>query len=136
MTSDTDPAEITAAWWAELPPAEKARIWEKVAPGSAANILEQTGRQVRHVRRMAWARLWLSFFTAAGALTTVVLFVWLAKYYVDHGAPTQGAAIIGALAAVVTAFVGGRILTGRRTPGEDAASRDPDSRPPVSRPKP
>jgi cyanate permease len=117
MTSEADPAEVTVVepvWWAELPPVEKARIWEKVAPGSAAKILEQTDRQVQHVRRMAWARLCLSVFTAASALATVVLFVWLAKYYVDHGAPTQGAAIIGALAAVVTAFVGGRILSDRR----------------------
>jgi hypothetical protein len=89
MTSETDPAEVAAieaAWRAELPPAEKARIWEKAAPGSAAKILEQTDRQVRHMRRMARAKLWLSTFTAAGALVTVVLFVWLAKYYVDHGA--------------------------------------------------
>lgn len=70
------------------------------------------------MRRMAWARLWLSTFTAAGALATVVLFVWLAKYYVDHCAPTRGAAVIGALAAVVTAFFGGRILSDRRGSAE------------------
>ena len=72
----------------------------------------------------SWARLWLSTFTMAGALATVVLFVWLAKYYVDHGAPTQGAAIIGALAAVVTASVGGRILSDRRNSGEITDSRE------------
>ena len=70
MTGETDSTEVAAvaaAWWAELPSAEKAQIWEKVAPGSAAVILEQTNRQVRHMRRMAWAKLWLSVFTAAGA---------------------------------------------------------------------
>lgn len=127
MTSGTEPAEVTAAWWAELPPAEKARIWEKVAPGSAERILEQTDRHMRHVRRMAWARLALSAFTATGALATVILFVWLAKYYMDHGAPTQGAAIIGALAAVVTAFLGGRILSERRVSREAANQSEPDA---------
>jgi hypothetical protein len=114
MTSETDSVAI-ATWWAELPPVEKAKLWEKVAPGSSTKILDQTYRQVRHVRRLAWARLALSAFTVASALTTVILFVWLAKYYVDHGAATQGAAIIGALAAVVTAFIGGRVLAGKRS---------------------
>lgn len=113
MASDTESAAITA-WWAELPPVEKARIWEKVAPGTAAKILEQTDRQVRHVRRLAWARLALSAFKVLSALATVVLFVWLAKYYADHNAATQGSVIIGALAAVVAAFIGGQVYSEKR----------------------
>jgi cyanate permease len=123
MASETDPAPV-ASLWAALPPPEKARYWNKAVPGSAARIVEQTEQQVKHVRRMAWARLGLRVFTVASALAAVILFVWLAKYYADHGAPTQGAAIIGALAAVVTAIIGGRALTGKRGSGEgDADSR-------------
>ena len=90
----------------------------KVAPGAAARILDQTDRQVRHARRLAWANIALSGFAIASALATVVLFVWLVKYYADHHAATQGAAIIGALAAVVTAFIGGRALSAKRN-GDD-----------------
>jgi cyanate permease len=122
MSNETDQASV-ASWWAELSPVEKARYWEKVAPGTAAKILDQTNQQVRHLRRLAWARLTLSAFTVVSALATVVLFVWLAKYYVDHGAGTQGAAIIGALAAVVTAFIGGQVLSGRRGGTENESPR-------------
>lgn len=121
MTSETDSAAVSA-WWAELPPVDQARLWEKVAPGTAAKILDQTDRQVRHARRLAWANIALSMFTVTSALATVVLFVWLAKYYVDHHAATQGAAIIGALAAVVTAFIGGRALSAKRDGDEKPAS--------------
>jgi hypothetical protein len=121
MSSETDSAAVTA-WWAELPPVEKARIWEKVAPGTAAKILEQTDRQVRHVRRLAWAQLALAAFKVFSALATVILFVWLAKYYADHNAATQGAAIIGALAAVVAAFIGGQVLSETRKSGDKNAS--------------
>lgn len=68
------------------------------------------------------ANIALSMFTVTSALATVVLFVWLAKYYVDHHAATQGAAIIGALAAVVTAFIGGRALSAKRDGDEKPAS--------------
>lgn len=123
MSSETDSAAVTA-WWAELPPVERARLWEKVAPGTAGRILDQTDRQVRHARRLAWAKIALSAFTVASALVTVILFVWLAKYYADHNAATQGAAIIGALAAVVTAFIGGRAFSGKRSAEAKNLSRE------------
>jgi len=123
MSSETDSAAITA-WWAELPPVERARLWEKVAPGTAARILDQTDRQVRHARRLAWAKIGLSAFTVASALVTVILFVWLAKYYADHNAATQGAAIIGALAAVVTAFIGSRVISTKRSAEASGPSRE------------
>ena len=63
---------------------------------------------------MNWAKLGLSAFTVICAFATVVLFVWLAKYCVDHHDATQAAAIIGALGAVVTAFISGRIVTEKR----------------------
>jgi hypothetical protein len=126
MSSETDSAAITA-WWAELPPVERARLWEKVAPGTAARILDQTDRQVRHARRLAWAKIALSAFSVTAALATVILFVWLAKYYADHNAATQGAAIIGALAAVVTAFISGRAISQKRGVEDKTGSREETS---------
>lgn len=108
-------------------PVERARLWEKVAPGTAARILDQTDRQVRHARRQAWAKIALSAFTVASALVTVILFVWLAKYYADHNAATQGAAIIGALAAVVAAFIGGRVISGKRSAETKSLSQEEKS---------
>jgi hypothetical protein len=55
--------------------------------------------------------VWIQSFSA---LATVILFVWLAKYYADRNDATQGAAIIGALAAVVAAFIGSRVLSEKR----------------------
>ena len=122
MSSETDSAAVTA-WWTELPPVEKAKLWEKIAPGTAARILDQTDRQVRHARRLAWAKIALSAFTVVSALATVILFVWLAKYYADHDAATQGAAIIGALAAVVAAFIGSRVVSEKRSADKGASSQ-------------
>ena len=114
MTDETAASTTTKSWWAELPPVEKAEIWEKVAPGSCIRMLEQTDRQIRHMRRVAWAKLGLAGFGISCGFASVLLFVWLAKYYIDHHAPTQGAAIVGALAAVVAAFVGGKAIGGKR----------------------
>jgi hypothetical protein len=128
VASEADSA-ATPTWWVELPPVEKARFWEKVAPGSAVKILAQTDRQVKHLRILAWAKFTLSAFSVVSALATVVLFVWLAKYYVDHGAATQGAAIIGALAAVVTAFIGGRALVETRNGADEGISPEKNAVP-------
>jgi hypothetical protein len=68
----------------------------------------------RHIRMLAWGQLALSGFKVFSALATVILFVWLAKYYADRNDATQGAAIIGALAAVVAAFIGSRVLSEKR----------------------
>lgn len=117
MTAEGE-SEDSAAWYEHLLPIEKARAWEKAVPGTAARALDQADRQVRHVHRMDWAKLGLSVFTVTCAFATVVLFVWLAKYCVDHNDATQGAAIIGALAAVVTAFIGGRVIAEKRVVSE------------------
>jgi cyanate permease len=77
-------------------------------------MLDQTDRQVLHARRLAWAKVGLTGFGIACGFASVLLFIWLAKYYIDHGAPTQGAAIIGALAAVVAAFVGSKAISEKR----------------------
>jgi len=115
MADEVEHSTPIPSWWIQIPPTEKAKYWEKIAPGSADRILEQTYRQVRHMRRLAWAKISLSFLGILCAFASVALFVWLAKYYADHGAPTQGAMIITALAAVVAAFVGSRAIVSRRS---------------------
>jgi hypothetical protein len=117
MTGETKSPTPAPSWWAELPAIEKAKLWEKVAPGSASRMLDQTDRQVQHMRRLAWAKIAVSVLTILCAFASVVLFVWLATYYINRGAPTQGATIIAALAAVVAAFVGGRAVHSKHGKG-------------------
>ena len=73
-------------------------------------MIELTSQQVLHLRRIAWAKVGLTVLGIACGFVTVLLFVWLARYYADHHAPAEGATIIGSLAAIVAVFVGGRVI--------------------------
>lgn len=71
------------------------------------------------MRRLAWAKIVLTGLGIICGFATVVLFVWLARYYVNDHAPVEGATIIGSLAAVVAVFVGGRVVRDARTPKQN-----------------
>lgn len=105
----------SSALWHDLPPEEKVKIWEDIVPGTAPELLKQVYKQARHRRRLAMLqefRQWLPYLSAFGS---VALFVWLAKYFVDNGAPIEGASVVGAgLATLVAAFLGTRVVSGRR----------------------
>jgi hypothetical protein len=112
MTEDVTPipAAVSPTWWAELPAAEKAELWEKVVPGTGARIIDLTDKRVVHMQRLAWAKVGLAGLGILCGFGTVVLFVWLARFYAEQHAAVEGATIIGSLAAVVAVFVGGRIV--------------------------
>ena len=101
MSSPEHVAEPTS--WEMLPTTQKAKQWEALVPGTAVRILKETERHMKHVRFMAWAKLC----TGAAAL---LLVSGLSKYYLDHNAPTQGAAIFGSAAAIAGVFVTGQIV--------------------------
>lgn len=93
--------------WSELPPDEQASAWEKSVPGSAKIMFEEVQRKARHNRRMAVAQIAVRVLLIICAFSSVVLFVWLATYFVSHHAPTQGAAVVGVgLASLVGTFLG------------------------------
>jgi hypothetical protein len=97
-----------------LPAAEKVQAWEAVQQGAAQILLEEFRSARKHQRRLTWFREALSLLRIIFAFASVVLFVWLARYFVDQNAPTQGAALVGAgLAALVTAFLGQQIVAER-----------------------
>lgn len=105
-------SDAPQSWWAQLPPAEKAKAWEKVCPGSASVIIDEVVKRARHERRLAVAQIALQCIRLLFAGASVVLFAWLAKYFVDHGAATQGAGILVAgLVALVGAFLGQKAIT-------------------------
>jgi hypothetical protein len=56
---------------------------------------------------MATAQVGVRVLLILCAFSSVVLFVWLATYFVNHHAATQGAVIVGTgLASLVGAFLG------------------------------
>jgi len=98
---------LEEAEYRDLAAAEKAKEWESVAPGTATRLIDEFAATRKHKRRLAWSHEVLEILKLICAFGCVALFVWLAKYFVDHDAATQGAAIVGVgLAALVTAFLG------------------------------
>lgn len=109
MASEAQPER-----WEGFPPADMAKAWEKAYPGSAEKMFVEAIRSVRDQRRLAWAQVCVEGLSTLFAGGTVVLFVWLARYFVDHGAPVEGAVVVGAgLAALVGVFLGRRAATTR-----------------------
>ncbi|WP_067793903.1 hypothetical protein [Actinomadura formosensis] len=116
---DHTPAALTPSavpateWrWAELPPADVVEAWERLAPGTFARIMASIEQQEhdrrlqnRHERILDWIDV---VFRAVGllcAISAVVAFVFLARYFVDHGAATQAVGVLGGAAGIVGVFV-------------------------------
>jgi hypothetical protein len=94
-TPESTPLSDPLRGWAELPSAEQSDAWERTVPGSAERMVRQVEADYEHRRRMDRIDVW---FRAAGTATAaggIAGFVWLAKYIVDHGAPTAGAGLLG-----------------------------------------
>lgn len=103
--------------WSGLPPREQAAAWEKQVPGSARIMLEEVRRLNRHKRRIAVAQIGVQVLLIVCAFSSVILFVWLATYFVNHHAPTQGAIVVGAgLVSLVGAFLGRGAISKRTSP--------------------
>lgn len=97
----------------ELLAGEQAELWERVVPGAGERILrlveqdfEQQCLNHIHQRRMDMANL---VFRAAGVVIGsggLAGFLWVAKYFVDHGAAVPAAGMLGGgIAAIATAVV-------------------------------
>lgn len=95
----------------KLPTPAAARQWEELGPGTFDRIMTEIEQEENHRRRMEWAELGQRIFGQVCAFGTVVALAFLARYFVDHGAATQGAAIIvtGAV-SIVAVFVTGRFV--------------------------
>ncbi|WP_372433914.1 DUF2335 domain-containing protein [Micromonospora coerulea] len=97
-----------------LPKPADAQEWEAVQPGTFDRIMCECERDERHRRHMDLLELGSRVFGQVCGLGTVVILAWLAKYFVDQGAATQGAAIIGTGAvSIVAVFVTGKLSRNR-----------------------
>ena len=116
-TNITDSAARTAApqvavsRWTDLPTADQAKKLEKIRPGAFDRIMDGWEREQRHDHRMNWAYVCLRLLCLLCHLGAVATLGWTAMQFADHGAPTHGLAIFGAL----TASVIGAIATVRRS---------------------
>lgn len=92
-----------------MPTPAQAKQWEEVQPGTFDRIMSQIDKDEGHRRRLDLLEFGSKVFGQVCGLCTVAILALLAKYFVDQGAPTQGASIIitGAV-GIVTIFVTNR----------------------------
>jgi hypothetical protein len=117
MTDDPLSDSPTFADWRKLPPIEQAKAWEKIRPGTFAEIWKEAVtegqhrrgvegeesrhrqkmeiEEARHRRRMDWFVQGMQAFRILGALAALFALSYVGIYFVDHHAPTQGASIFG-----------------------------------------
>ncbi|MGP3927080.1 hypothetical protein [Streptomyces sp. 8N616] len=93
--------------WGDRLPVEQAKEWEALRPGTVEWMLEELRREREHRRRVEWVHTGLQALGSALGAGTAVAYIWVATYFLDHDAATQGAAILGGgAAALVGAFLG------------------------------
>lgn len=104
--------------WESLGPVEQAREWEDFRPGTFEQVFEiakldasyrrkMAEQAARHERRLDYIAVSIQVLALTFGLGTVLVLAWVAKYYVDHDAASQGARIFGfGAGSVVAAFVG------------------------------
>jgi len=101
-TDDAPRPSAVSDDWAGLLPYEKAAAWRKVNPELAQQLVEESRRQMRHERRLQWAKWSLQALTVlAGYAVAVVVGLSLVK----AGHPWPGAGAFG-LASAATASAG------------------------------
>jgi uncharacterized membrane protein len=97
-----------------MPTPAQVQQWEQAYPGSFVRIMGEIQTEERHRRRLETIDQVSRIFGQVCGLGTVVMLALLAKYFADHGAPTQGAAIIiSGAATIVAIFVTGRLKRDR-----------------------
>jgi hypothetical protein len=107
----SDELVVTRAGYKALPPVKQAAAWEQVSEGMAKEMWAEACRESRHFRRLEWASIVLQYASLACGFGSVLVLAFLAKFFVDRGAPTQAAGIFGAGAASLV----GLFITSRFT---------------------
>jgi uncharacterized membrane protein len=113
-TEERTPAEKKTLPSVRVPTPTQAKQWEELAPGTFNRFMVEIEQEEKHRRCMESADFCSRIFGQVCAFGTVVVFAFLARYFVDHGAATQGASIIitGAV-SIVTVFLTNRLARRR-----------------------
>ncbi|MBL1109708.1 hypothetical protein JK361_34885 [Streptomyces sp. 5-8] len=114
------PGQVSTPYSA-LPAASQAEVWERVVPGAGERILrlveqdfERQAEKHRqwcldraHERRLDLVNLALRATGMIVGSGGVAGYLWVAKYFVDHGAAAPAAGMLGGgVAALAAAFLG------------------------------
>lgn len=108
-------ARPVASVWSGLPTAKQATEWEKIRPGTFAEVMASVERAERHARAMAWADFVLRALGLVAGLGSVGILGWTAAHFATSGAATQGLGVFGAGSASIV----GAFLSVRRGRGQD-----------------
>ncbi|WP_194838553.1 hypothetical protein [Nocardia sp. XZ_19_369] len=102
----TPPVSRAMSRWADFLASIDVEKWETVHPGAVERLFDVVEKAERHDQRMAWAEFAMRGVGVVSSVAVVAVLSATAKYFIDHGAPTQGASILGGGAAlIVTALV-------------------------------
>jgi hypothetical protein len=97
----------SAETWAGLLPYERAAAWKRSSPELARELVEESKRQMRHTRRMDWARWVLQAGTVVlGYALGIVVGLSLVK--AGHPWPGAGAFGLGSGAAAAGGYLSRR----------------------------
>jgi len=112
MSDVTTPAQQRNAAWAAMPTPGKLEAYERAAPGTAERMLALLEAQQLHTQRIELDALRIRRLGHLLAFLSVLVLAGVASYFVNRGAPTQGAAVIVTGAVAVTGiFVTGRVAS-------------------------
>jgi hypothetical protein len=115
---DKGPESPEASLWPSLGPVEQAREWEEFRPGTFEQMFGLVIREAeyrraladqdaKHERRLDYIAIGLQLLSLASALAAVAILSLIAKYYVDHGAASQGVKVFGfGAGSIVATFLG------------------------------
>jgi hypothetical protein len=98
-----------------MPTAQQAAAWERIRPGTFAEVMASVERAERHARAMAWADFGLRTLGLFFGLGAVGVLGWTAAHFASSGAATQGLGVFGAGSASIV----GAFLSVRRGRGQD-----------------
>ncbi|MFF4506904.1 DUF2335 domain-containing protein [Streptomyces sp. NPDC001401] len=94
-SQEPTPVSEPSRSWGDLPPAEQGAIWNETVPGSAERMIRQIEAEYEHRRRMDRIDVWFRAAGVATAAAGIAGFMWIAKYFVDHGAAAAAAGLLG-----------------------------------------
>jgi hypothetical protein len=100
--------------------AHDAQAWQAVVPGSAAQILDQYIRQLKHRRRIETANVVLALLGPVLGFVVVLAFLFTAAWLIDRGHSVEGT-LLGTvdIASLASVFVVGVRQRRQNNNGQD-----------------
>lgn len=121
-----------ASSWTSLPTPAKLEAYDKARPGTSDWILSMVEQRAAHSRRVELEAHRIRRLGYVLAFCSILVLAGVAVYFVDRGAPSQGAAVIASGAVAIT----GIFVTGRSLNRVPEPARTPEPPVPVENAEP